>query len=293
MAANVPAEAMGLTRPARALIGWMPPTHGEVILGGNNLGAEIPPEHRELAQRARDAVALRQVGLQDQADIITELHGDASLEEHVEHLRQTQDGAAMFSQGWRVAIADLTRVCAFQPCVFTDTAAERVQDVKADDLSALAMITLPTTPADPPRVQFDLIRQAYMVLSPNPNLRIVANFSIPLPDAPGAMGFGFGIKVLPSFMQVVQFNDRHFLRDGYHRAYGLLSQGITHVPVFTNTLQAFEELGVPAGLPQQSYLGNRPPALPDYLDDHVAATVNLPAAQKMIIIQGIALTPGG
>jgi hypothetical protein len=40
-------------------------------------------------------------------------------------------GGDMFREGWRVAVADLTRVCAFQPYVFADNAAERVEDVKA------------------------------------------------------------------------------------------------------------------------------------------------------------------
>jgi hypothetical protein len=39
------------------------------------------------------------------------------------------------------------------------------------------------------------------------------------------------------------------------------------------------------------YLGNRPPLLRDFLDDEVAANVDVPAVQKMIVVQGMELTP--
>jgi hypothetical protein len=57
---------------------------------------------------------------------------------------------------------------------------------------------------------------------------------------------------------------------------------------------AFEEVGLPHGLlPQASYLGDRPPLLPDYLDDSVAADTLLPLTQKMVVIQGLELNSLG
>jgi len=40
-------------------------------------------------------------------------------------------------------------------------------------------------------------------------------------------------------------------------------------------------------LPQDAYLGSRPPLLPDMLDDTVSASVQVPAVQKMIVINGM------
>jgi len=40
-------------------------------------------------------------------------------------------------------------------------------------------------------------------------------------------------------------------------------------------------------LPQDAYLGSRPPLLPDMLDGTVSAPVQVPAVQKMIIISGM------
>jgi hypothetical protein len=215
------------------------------------------------------------------------------LDDHIAQLRQTPAGAAMLQEGWDLALVDLARVCAFQPHVVADAAVERVENVKVDDLAAIAAITLPTSPAEPPRIQFDPTKQAYMAISQNTNLRIAGTANGPAPDGSGAVMLGFAVMVSRSFLQVVRFQDRFRLRDGYHRAYGFLSRGITHVPAFTREMQTIEDV-LPPGmyLPQHSYLGDRPPYLPDYLDDQVACTVRLPASQKMVLIQGIELNPG-
>jgi hypothetical protein len=68
----------------------------------------------------------------------------------------------------------------------------------------------------------------YTITSPNPNLKVVGNFHDQPADGPP--GFGFRAAVTTSFLQVVRFQGRLVLRDGYHRACGLLSRGITHVP---------------------------------------------------------------
>jgi hypothetical protein len=41
------------------------------------------------------------------------------------------------------------------------------------------------------------------------------------------------------------------------------------------------------------YLGERPPVLADFLNDQIAADVRVPAAQKMLVVQGLELTPLG
>jgi hypothetical protein len=110
-------------------------------------------------------------------------------------------------------------------------------------------------------------------------------------EVPGGGGLGFIVRVMPSFMAVVHFRDRYLLHDGYNRAFAFLDRGITHVPVFTRSMQSIEEVVPPGMLPQEAYLGERPPLLDDYRDDSVAHEVRLPAPQKMIIIQGLELNP--
>jgi hypothetical protein len=95
-------------------------------------------------------------------------------------------------------------------------------------------------------------------------------------------------------MQVAGLAGRYFLRDGYHRAYGLLNAGITHVPALVKDFGSFEEIALPPGmLPQAAYLGERPPMLPDYLDDVLAADTSIPVTQKMVVVQALELNSIG
>ncbi len=200
----------------------------------------------------------------------------------------------MLSEGWDVALVDLRRVCGFQPIVFSDQAAERVHGIDGDDLAAIAAVALPLSSSVELPIQFDQVRQAWMVSSANPNLRI-AGPAGPIQTPQQVPVLGFGVTVSASFMQVVRYRNRYFLRDGYHRAFGFLSRGIAAVPAFIRDMTAFEEM-VPdprVMLPQDSYRGPRPPVIADYLDDTVSAAVRVPAAHKMVVIQGLELTPIG
>jgi hypothetical protein len=266
----------------------MPADHGEMVLSGNFSGvpAAVAPGSCEAACRAREAVAARRPGL-DQDGLCRD--APRELDGHIGRLRQSPAADAMLSAGWHIAVVDLARVCAFQPIVLTDTAPERVGGLAADDVTAVAAVTLPTAPAECPHVGFDPAKQAFTVLSPNRNLRVVGQIRTPLPDSEGALGLGFVVRVMPSFVQVIRFQGRYLLHDGYHRAFGLLGRGIRYVPAFMRDVAAIEEFAVPGMLPQSAFLGDRPPVLPDYHDDEVASSVRAPAPQKVIVIQGVEL----
>jgi hypothetical protein len=99
------------------------------------------------------------------------------------------------------------------------------------------------------------------------------------------------VELATSYLQVAKLAGRYFLRDGYHRAYGLLSSGITVVPGFVQEFQTIEEVGMPAGLlPQNAYLGERPALLTDYVNDAVSIEVEIPVSQKVVLIQALEVT---
>lgn len=275
-------------RPARVPLGWLPAERGELFLASNQTGVELTEAQRARVREAREAVDARHAGI-DQTDLVSDLSAD--LAEHVGRLRATPPGAGMFLEGYDVVMVDLERVVAFQPSVFIDTAAQRVADLDPDDLRSIAELTLPINHTAPVSVQYDELKQAYLVTSPNPNLKVVANFSGPLPN--GVPGFGFGVAVMPSFVQVARFQNRYILRDGYHRTFGLLARGITHVPAFIRDFDTLENLAPAGMLPHSAWLGDRPPQLRDYHDDRVAESVSLPGQHRMILIQALELFPLG
>ena len=199
----------------------------------------------------------------------------------------------MHAEGWKVAIVDLRRVCAFQPSVVTDQALARVHDADRADLESLAAVTLPLTQGEQVPLQYDPIPRR------GPCLRRTTTCGSPrgraLPRAPRRRPRLRAVAG-PSFMQVGQYHGRHFLRDGYHRAFGLLSRGITVVPAFVRDIGGVR--GTDARPTDDAAAGRlpgrRPPVLADYLDDTVSTAVQVPDMQKTVIVQALELfTPVG
>lgn len=286
MTQTIPPDATSpALRPARALIGWMNPAQAALCLASQRADHQSNPEYLQTAERLRAAVAARPSWI-EQTDVV----GDPPerLAEYGKSLTQHPAIAAFFGQGWRVAIVDLSKVCALQPLVFSD-GLERMSSMQPSDPLSLAQISLPTPTPVPIPAQFDSFKQAWVFSSPNPNLRITGQAGGPV--QPGLNAFGFMVGLTPSYMQVVCCRGRHLLRDGYHRAFGFLRLGITHVPAFVRDFGRVDEMGLPAGLLNSDiFLGDRPPLLIDYHRDDVSAEVLAPATRKVVIVQGMELS---
>lgn len=273
-----------LHRPARALIGWMQPTEGQLWLVSRRQDIAPTVEQIERVARASAAVAARPAGL-DQAGAVED--PPAALDQHIAALYGDPAAAGLLNEGWRVMVVDLSKVCAAQPSVHVDHAEERVASVDPGNLASIAAVSLPISASPPTQLpaQFDQVQKAWVFSSANPNLRIVgAGCGV----VNGVPMFGFNVALAPSFMRVARYRSRYLLLDGYHRAHGFLRRGITQVPTFVRDLPSFEALGLPQGmLPQDAYLGERPPSLRDYLNDDVAADVDVPTTEKVIVITGL------
>jgi hypothetical protein len=269
------------------LLGWLSEQDALLVLSGRQTGAPADQEKLAQAAAARDAVAAREPGV-DQDDAITD--APAELAPHVEAFFAQPSAEAFVAEGWEVKIVDLRAICSLQQQVHISQATERVVGIQQpDDLLSIAEVTLPAvTPTSLP-VQFDEVRNTWMIPSANPNLRLTGHFGGEV--QPGVTGFGFLVGVTPSFVQVARHHGRLVLRDGYHRSYGLLAAGVSRIPALVRDF-GVGALGVPPGLFQTDvYLGERPPLLADFLRDDVSAEVEVPAAQKMVVIHGMELNP--
>lgn len=271
-------------RKARALIGWLPPQEGALWLAGRQMGA-ANAEQIAICERARAAVEARPPGI-DQTTLFEPLPPE--LQPHIDALRADPKSAEMLNTSGTPQLVDLTKVCAAQPQIYTEDARRRVEGLTPDALPAIAQVTLPLPSKEVLPVAFDQTKNAWILSSPNPNLRVVGNFSGPVGS--GLTGFGFAVALQKSYLQVAGLGGRYFLRDGYHRAYGLLAAGISKVPALVKEFATFEEVGLPQGLlPQSAYLGERPPMLTDYLSDDVSVDTLLPITQKMVVVQALEL----
>jgi hypothetical protein len=185
-------------RPGRALIGWMSPAQASGFL---QRGMD-PAMAARAAELARKAVDTRAAGPGQDA-VVSSV--PAELAAHVGALAASPAAQPMHAEGWKVAMVDLRRVCAFQPAVVTDQPLARVRDADGADLASLAAVTLPLTQGDAVPLQYDPIRMAWTASSPNPNLRIAAQVG-PLPVSPAGFALGFALTAGPSFMQVCVTN---------------------------------------------------------------------------------------
>lgn len=273
-------------RSARALIGWMSEQSAMRTL--MHLPKEITEADRQgLIARAKSNVAERNP-IVDQSDAIFDT--PAELSEYIQELVQHAVMEQFKHEGWMIRMARLDKLCSIQPAVFLDHAAERTLGANKEDLVSLAKITLPMEQSQSEfATAYDETRQRFVLTSRNPNFRIVGSFNNSVP-AKGQIGLavGFvGVATL-SLLQVVKYRGRYMLRDGNHRALGLLVNGIDTVPVLYREFDEFENMELASGLFKPSvYLGARPPLLTDYLNDAVAAEVRLPATQKVVIVQAI------
>lgn len=194
---------------------------------------------------------------------------------------------------WRVEWVDLTKVLSIQKAITTDGLDLRVAAAQ-DSASALIELCLPTEQPMPPLGAFrDHDGHGFTITSLNPNLRVagaqVAEAQVALgPELPARrmQALTFLVNLGSSYVQVAHYRGRYFLRDGYHRAAGLLRAGVTHVPAIVLEAPSFEWVTPLPGLfSHEVAFGDRAPLLTDFWDDTVAADAFQPAARKVVRVR--------
>ncbi len=173
-------------QPARILLGWMSEQDGALWLAGRRTDLQNNPEYIERSRLARNAVASRKAGL-DQGEVIHK--PSEALAPYIASFSQDPVGQHFINEGWRVVIADLTKVCAVQPHVLTNSARQRVSTLASFDELSLAQFCLPMAAPNPVPMQFDPSKNVFIFSSRNPNLRITGNIQSTV--QPGVMGMGF------------------------------------------------------------------------------------------------------
>ena len=80
-------------------------------------------------------------------------------------------------------------------------------------------------------------------------------------------GVGFNFVSRLSYVVVLYSNGRYILKDGFHRVYGLMSKGFTHVPCILMSGDAHQLIPKQAGLFSTSIaLSENPPMVTDFTE---------------------------
>jgi hypothetical protein len=186
-------------------------------------------------------------------------------------------------------VIDLSRVISFQKAVALDALEGRVGAISQDDWTALANLCLPESTAgdDSLRGTFDKDGKGITLTSFNPNLRVTPVQQIPSLSNEAGPAVGFQVIFGLPYLHVVEYRNRVFLKDGYHRAHGLLSRGITRVPCLWERARSFQDVygGGSTFISQEYILGTHPPLVRDFNDTGVAATVQQQSFRRVIRIR--------
>src|SRR5438552_10111752 len=113
-----------VTRPARALIGWMQQAEAQLMLAQRMVQLAANQSHVDRAAGARQTVAARPPMLEE-LHVLSE--PGPELEGHIGSLIAQPDYQPFAAEGWSVKIADLSKVIALQPMVFWDHARDRTR----------------------------------------------------------------------------------------------------------------------------------------------------------------------
>jgi hypothetical protein len=280
-------------RRIRSLIAWVDQNEAVTTLLGHLPGpAEDTSGQKQVWEVARRALEGR-AAFRLPTPNLTELPPELLQRGNAFRLRP--DVIATFpGLDWTVGIVDLKDVLSFQKIVIEEEATERANAVIADDLQSLFSFCLPD-PAEGIGLSgtMDPDQKGITLSSLNPNLRIGGHIvaDVDVVVAPGSPAqkqkfVGYSINFGARFVQVAEYNSRWFVRDGYHRTFGLTRRGINRIPCVFIRARSFAELGAaaPGFFSYEVLFGDRPPFLTDFLDDAVSTSANQKAHRKVVRI---------
>lgn len=97
---------------------------------------------------------------------------------------------------------------------------------------------------------------------------------------------GFG----SNFLSAIESEKRIVLQNGYHRAFALMSLGITHAPMIVQKVTRTDELDLAASSEVADnaafyFRSKRPPLLRDFLDDRLAKKVDIYALETRVEVE--------
>ncbi len=113
-------------------------------------------------------------------------------------------------------------------------------------LEELLRFCLPHTVENPPGYEVAALPNGFCIKTISRNLRILGSGQL---GTDAAQQHFAGIAYGPSsnLIQVARFDGRYYLRNGYHRAYGLRKAGATHMPCVLVEATDYSQLGFMGG----------------------------------------------
>lgn len=155
----------------------------------------------------------------------------------------TVDGATT----WAFKLIEVDPLLAFQYHVELDRSNQLCgPGVQAADIATVLPITLPHGLENITH-QISVQQNGFLVKSPSLNLRLHTAGQLGNDPAQHLLIAGIAYGPSSPLIQVVRFNGKCYLKNGYHRAYGLRVAGATHMPCLFMEATDFGQVGVAVG----------------------------------------------
>ena len=272
--------------PGRLALGWLPEAEISANIGAPQ-GTPAFVMAKARWDNAKQVIAAR-AALDESSSATSE--PPEALGQYIAELGQDPGVIPMLRDGWSVKLVDLRQVRGFQKQVFLSAADSKTAGLMDGDLTRLAEVTIPKTSMQPVMIQGFPASNSFAITAQDFNLRIGPMQQVPAPD--GSIIIGFSFFTGASRLCVYQLGNKCILNDGYHRAIGLLRQGIYIVPAMVHKVEKGEPFQIPNGmLPLGDVLGERPLLLKDYLDDKVSMEITMNEMYKMLVVHALEMTP--
>jgi hypothetical protein len=94
----------------------------------------------------------------------------------------------------------------------------------------------------------------------------------------------YGLSPGANLMMVREFEGRHILANGYHRAWLLRSRGVTMVPVVIQKSATRQEAVPPGMIHPDIIFGTHPPVVDDFLSDEMSMSVTVRSMMRVVKI---------
>jgi hypothetical protein len=231
-------------------------------------------EHEKVWQSAR--IVAQREGFEE-ADVVLTAETEQLSEKFAVLAGRPDLLVEMSGLSWALGVVDLRSLIAFQRRLSFHPELPQVFVPNARQWAALLSLAFGSAKPIEYETVHDRSAQSLTLQSSNPNLhfRITSDPSSPLSIHAGG-----------PFFEVACFRGRWFLRDGYHRAYALLSAGVFEVPAVIVYAATIEELGAtqPWFFPEEILFSERPPHVVDFLDRDLVLEYDRPSLIRTLRI---------
>jgi hypothetical protein len=202
---------------------------------------------------------------------LSQLHSD-----YVKHLIENPGFRQVFGSNFALREVELERVIAFQRHIDTEYAEELANKMASDDKYVLDCC-LPLVFKQELQISFDQTVPGHIIGVGGPEVTIGGQ----LVQQPGVI---FLIGTQPNYVQVVEYENRYFLKNGYHRAYAALLSNRKQIPAVVFRAQDFAMVGAlnPTFFSRELLLSAAPPLLCDFLNEKIAVDVKLKPMRKLL-----------